>query len=290
MNRRNTKCILDLNPRSCFPLADNKLKMHNLCATIGVPAPDLYAVIETHSGLRQLSQFLEGKAEFVVKPNRGSGGRGILVIAGREENRFVRQNGRHISLGRLRQHASSILSGLYSLGGQVDEVLIQQRIVSDHTFEAISYKGTPDLRLILYKGMPAMAMLRLPTKLSSGRANLHQGAIGAGVELTTGCTTRAVLNNRVTEKHPDTGASVIGFQMPHWQEILDLACRVAKATDLGYIGADIVLDRSRGPLLLEVNARPGLAVQIANGMGLCRRFEEIDRKLAETQPVQASPQ
>ena len=41
-----------------------------------------------------------------------------------------------------------------------------------------------------------MAMLRLPTKASGGRANLHQGAIGAGVDLVTGVTHHAVLKNR----------------------------------------------------------------------------------------------
>jgi D-alanine-D-alanine ligase-like ATP-grasp enzyme len=44
-------------------------------------------------------------------------------------------------------------------------------------------------------------------------------------------------------------------------------------TGLGYIGADIVLDRLRGPVLLELNARPGLAIQVANQCGLLHRLE-----------------
>jgi alpha-L-glutamate ligase-like protein len=122
-------------------------------------------------------------------------------------------------------------------------------------------------------------MLRLPTRQSGGRANLHQGAIGAGVDLATGLTTRAVMRNRVTERHPDTGASVVGFRVPYWPQILEMARRVSRATGMGYVGADVVVDRRRGPLLLEANARPGLAIQIANGEGLLRRLEEIDREL-----------
>ena len=48
---------------------------------------------------------------------------------------------------------------------------------------------------------------------------------------------------------------------------------------MGYLGVDIVLDRKQGPMLLEANARPGLAIQIANGQGLIPRFEAVDRAL-----------
>ena len=128
--------------------------------------------------------------------------------------------------------------------------------------------------------LPAMAMLRLPTKASGGRANLHQGGVGAGVELASGMTTRAVLRNRLVTRHPDTGERLVGFRVPYWDQILDMAQRVARAVGLGYVGVDVVIDRTRGPLLLEANARPGLAIQIANGQGLLPRFVEIDQALA----------
>jgi len=138
--------------------------------------------------------------------------------------------------------------------------------------------------VIVYRGDPVMAMLRLPTKASGGRANLHQGAIGAGIDITTGITCHAVLRNRAAERHPDTGESVIGFRVPHWPQILEMSRRVSEAVDMGYIGVDIVLDRARGPLLLEANARPGLAIQISNAQGLLKRFAEVDRRLDTNSP------
>ena len=54
---------------------------------------------------------------------------------------------------------------------------------------------------------------------------------------------------------------------------------VARAVGLGYIGVDIVVDVNEGPMLLEANARPGLAIQIANGRGLLPRLEAIDAQL-----------
>jgi alpha-L-glutamate ligase-like protein len=221
---------------------------------------------------------LANRPEFVLKPNRGAAGRGILVIRGREGDCFLRHNGEHLRLEDVRQHFSEILSGLHSLGGLPDSVLIQQCVVPDPALERISYEGVADVRVILYKHAPVMAMLRLPTRLSGGRANLHQGAVGAGVDLGTGVTARAVLRNRVTERHPDTGESIVGFQVRHWQPILEMARRVSQAVGMGYLGVDIVLDERHGPLLLEANARPGLAIQIANGKGLLACFEAIDRK------------
>src|SRR5690606_16776504 len=137
----------------------------------------------------------------------------------------------------------------------------------------------PDMRLIMFLGVPVMAMLRLPTSKSNGRANLHQGAVGAGVRLSDGKTTSAVLGSRRVENHPDTGHSVCGLQLPHWERILRIAIRCQHLVGLGYLGVDIVLDRDLGPLILELNARPGLAVQIANMNGLKARIELVERNI-----------
>jgi alpha-L-glutamate ligase-like protein len=282
MNARNTGCILDHNPRSRFPFVDSKRKMHELCRTIGVPTPDLYAALLSHSALRHLPRILANRTDFVVKPDRGAAGRGILVITGRAGSDYLRHNGTTITADDLRQHVSGIISGLFSLGGNEDEALIQQRVVPDPVLEKISYQGTADVRVIVYRGEPVMAMLRLPTKASGGRANLHQGAIGAGVDIGTGTTCNAVLRDRKAEFHPDTNESVIGFRVPHWPDILEMSRRVSRAVEMGYIGVDVVLDRTRGPLLLEANARPGLAIQVSNARGLLPEVERIDHQLDDS--------
>jgi alpha-L-glutamate ligase-like protein len=279
MNRRNAACILDHNPRALFPLVDDKLRMHRLCRRIGVPTPDVYAVVSSHSELRRLALTVGDRGDFVVKPNHGSAGRGVLVLLGRDGRDFVRHNGERLRFEQMRQHLSDILSGLYSLGGRPDQALLQQRVRLHPTFEAVSYKGIPDIRVILYRNEPAMAMLRLPTRQSNGRANLHQGGIGTGVDLASGFTHHAVQHNRMVTTHPDTGRPVIGLRVPYWRDVLDMSRRVAEAVGLGYVGVDIVVDVERGPMLLEANARPGLAIQIANNRGLAPRLAAIDARL-----------
>jgi alpha-L-glutamate ligase-like protein len=279
MNRRNAACILDRNPRAKFPIVDDKLRMHGLCRQIGVPSPKVYLEVSCYAMLRRLPELIGSQSDFVIKPNRGSAGRGVLVIVGRDGKHFLRHNGDKLGIDAVRQHISDILSGMYSLGGQPDRALLQQRVRLHPAFAAVSYKGIPDVRVILYRNEPAMAMLRLPTKESNGRANLHQGGIGTGVDLETGITNHAVQRNRVVERHPDTGNTLVGMQVPYWDDVLEMSRRVARAVGLGYVGVDIVVDVHEGPMLLEANARPGLAIQIANGRGLVPRLEAIDARL-----------
>jgi alpha-L-glutamate ligase-like protein len=277
MNQRNAACILDHNPRSAYPVVDDKRRMRDLCLRIGVPTPAIFVTVRSHSSLGRLPALLKGRDDFVVKPNRGAGGRGILVVTGRDGEQFLRHDGRPLTPTELRQHVSNVISGLFSLGGQPDEALVQQRVRSHPAFASIAWHGIPDVRVIVYKKKPAMAMLRLPTRESAGRANLHQGGIGAGIDLDTGRTVRAVHRDRFIARHPDTDASLIGFTVPFWSDVLEMSVRVAAAIDLGFLGIDVVIDRDQGPLLLEGNARPGLAIQIANGAGLLPRLEAIDR-------------
>jgi len=279
MNRRNAAFILDHNPRSRYPLVDDKLRMARLCQRMGVPTPQVFVEVSSYSMLRRLPQLLGERGDFVIKPNCGSAGRGVLVIIGRDGKDYVRHNGAKVRPDALRQHFSDILSGMYSLGGQPDTAIVQQRVHLHPAFESITYKGIPDVRVILYRNEPAMAMLRLPTKASNGRANLHQGGIGAGIDLDSGVTHHAVERNRFIERHPDTGRLVVGMRVPYWDEVLDMSRRVAQAAGLGYLGVDVVVDEDAGPMLLEANARPGLAIQIANGQGLLPRLQAIDALL-----------
>jgi len=278
MNARNAGVILGHNPRALFPLVDDKLNFLALCGRVGVPTPAVHAVFERHGELRQLTGVLETTPDCVIKPARGSSGRGVVLLIGAAEGGFRRTNGSIAFEDDLRRHVSDILSGLYSLGGRPDRAIVQERLRTHPAFERISYRGTPDVRVLVYRGEPAMAMLRLPTLESNGRANLHQGGVGVGVDLETGRTTRALYRGDLVTRHPDTGEPIADRLIPEWGELLTAARIVARATGLGYVGVDVVpgLD---GPVVLEANARPGLAIQSANGMGLVGAMERIDKSL-----------
>ncbi|WP_461517641.1 alpha-L-glutamate ligase-like protein [Porticoccus sp.] len=278
MNSRNVNYIARRNPRRLFPLVDDKLKTKRLAQEHGMNVPELYGVIEIQHEIQDLEQLLEGRERFVIKPAQGSGGKGILVVSERNGHEFTKSSGAVLNLRDVKRHTSNILSGLYSLGGRPDVAMIEDMIVFDPILSHYSYEGVPDIRVIVYRGFPVMAMIRCATHASDGKANLHQGAIGVGLDIETGHSVCAVQNNAKIIRHPDTGYGFEDLKLPHWEQLLLLACGCYEMTGLGYFGADIVLDKHRGPMILELNARPGLAIQIANQSGLAKRLKAIDRQ------------
>ena len=276
MNKRNGNYISAYNSRALYPLVDDKIKTKHLAESAGVAVPKLYALVEIEKQIADLFELLKPYNDFVVKPAHGSGGEGILVIIGRSQNGYRKNNGQIISEQEFTHYISNILSGMFSLGGLPDTALVEQRVEFDPVFADVSYQGVPDIRTIVFRGVPVMAMIRLPTRQSDGKANLHQGAIGVGIDLLTGKTLSGVWHEQYISQHPDTGASIIDLQIPNWQEILHLTAHCYDLVGLGYIGVDIILDRNHGPLMLEMNARPGLSIQLANRCGLLTRLEKIE--------------
>ncbi len=280
INRRNSDYVLRYNPRKLYPLVDDKLQTKRLAIQAGIAVPTLYALIETEHQINALDKILEPYTDFVIKPAHGAGGDGIIVITGRVFGRYRQINGKILSTQELAYHLSCLLSGAYSLGGHPDYAIIERRVIVDPVFSDISYEGVPDIRVITLLGYPAMAMVRLPTRLSGGKANLHQGAIGVGINLATGTTVGGVFHNDTIDYHPDTLNPTIDVVVPYWDTILSIAASCYELTGLGYLGVDIVLDKDYGPMMLELNARPGLNIQIANRQGALTRYRAIEAHAA----------
>jgi len=278
INARNGNYLFKYNQRRYFPLVDDKIKTKNLAQEHGIAVPELYGIIEYNSQLSKLAHLLAPYHQFVIKPAQGAGGDGIIVITGKFKEYFRRSNGSLISLDELQYHISCILSGNYSLGSHPDKAMIEYCIQADPVFEHICYQGVPDIRIIVLKGYPVMAMLRLPTRSSDGKANLHQGAIGVGIDLADGITHEGVWHDKIIDIHPDTLQPVANKRVPHWQKCLLLAAQCYEMTHLGYLGVDLILDREQGPLMIELNARPGLNIQLANHCGLEHKYKLIEQQ------------
>lgn len=277
MNARNYYIIGMHNKRSLYPLVDDKVQTKTLADKININTPHKIGVIEHQYGVKDLLEIVKGHSEFVIKPAHGSQGKGVLVIKNFTDNIFTTASGKQLGFNEVYQHVSNILSGLYSLGGQYDTALIEELVHFSDAFQNFSYQGIPDVRVIVYKGYPVMSMMRLATKESDGRANLHQGAVGVGLDMRTGHANNAVSHNMPIAVHPDTGADLMTLQVPMWREHLMIGALAYEMTGLGYLGADIVLDKFRGPMMLELNARPGLAIQIANCRGLKEVIKNVDK-------------
>jgi alpha-L-glutamate ligase-like protein len=277
MNQRNHAYISRYNPRALFPVVDDKLKTKRLALENNVQTPKLLGVIENQHDVQNFEALVEGASGFCIKPAKGSGGKGIFVVKDRSEKGYVRSNGELVSAQQLKRQISNILSGLFSLGGALDVAMIEDLIQPAAEFDRFSFEGVPDIRVIVFRGIPIMAMMRLASSASNGKANLHQGAIGVGLDIATGKAVYAVQKEKLVAQHPDTGAALSELSVPHWDELLELACSCYEMCGLGYLGVDLVMDERSGPSLLELNARPGLSIQIANGGGLLPRLDSVEQ-------------
>ena len=276
INMRNARFLLPNNPRRLYKLVDDKLQTKALAEAEGLSVPETIGVIRSPHDAGRLETLLADRPSFVIKPACGSGGKGVLVIDGRKNGKYVKPSGAELSGAEVRHHVANILAGLFSLGGQRDCAIVEYRVRPAKVLTDISYQGAPDIRIVMLHGYPVMAMLRAATRESDGRANLHQGAIGIGINLATGRTMRAVHHNRPIIRHPDVDVGLLGIQMPEWDKILDIAVICQEMTGLGYLGVDIMIDEVLGPLMIEVNARPGLAIQLANGVGLLNHLGVVE--------------
>ncbi len=286
MNARNYKIISPNNNRRRYPLVDDKVQTKRLANKASINTPQLIGVIEYQHQVKDLLHIVKDYPHFVIKPAHGSGGKGVLVIKHWDDDCFITASEKILTFKDIYQHISNTLSGLFSLGGQYDVAVIEEMVHFSDMFKDFSFHGVPDVRIVVYKGYPAMSMMRLATAESRGRANLHQGAVGVGLDICTGKTLNAVMHNRPIDIHPDTKAELKKLEVPRWRDHLLIGAKSYEMTGLGYLGADIVFDESKGPMMLELNARPGLAIQIANGRGLMDVIKKIDK----TYPKNLTPE
>lgn len=276
MNKRNVEYISRYNDRKRYPLVDDKLKTKLLAEKFDLSVPKLRGVVRYQYETRYFADMVKNLNGFAVKPAKGSGGKGILVVKESKNNKFVKSSGNEIDINLIKRHLSNILAGLHSLAGVPDVAIVEDLIQPVDLFKKLSYEGVPDIRFIVFKGYPIMVMLRLSTKASDGKANLHQGAVGVGIDIATGKSLHAVQFSQRVTHHPDSGVPLDEIEIPDWKNLMLLAAKSYEITKLGYIGADLVVDKNCGAMLLELNARPGLAIQLANGAGLLPRLKHIE--------------
>lgn len=282
MNARNFLYIRRYNPPSAKKVADDKLELKNILLNNGIKTPPIFGKFYDRESIRQFDWESLPERGFVIKPARGFAGSGILPIRKWKENIGTTVSGEEYNLKLLESHILDILEGAYSLGFLPDIAFIEERLRLHPFFKKLTSFGIPDIRIITFNNIPVMAMMRLSTEESKGKANLHQGAIGFGVDIRTGITTHAILYDQRIPYMPNTKIKTRGIRIPEWDKVLTLASQTQAIIGLGYAGIDIVFDANEGPMVLEVNARPGLSIQNANRTSLRSRLERVENMATPT--------
>jgi alpha-L-glutamate ligase-like protein len=276
LNARTQLFTYRYNSHKGKRIADSKLQTAKVLKKEGIAHPKIYKKFRNSQDIFDFDfSTLPGK--FALKPSRGMGGEGIIVVkAHLKDGSWLTTQRERVRENDLKLHILDTLEGAYSMGNVPDVAFIQEYVGRHKAFKRWAYRGTPDIRIIVFNKVPVMAMLRLPTKESGGRANLHQGALGVGIDIATGITTRAIWHGEQIVFKPGTERKLRGIKIPSWTSILETAVRAQIASGLGYLGVDIILHPDRGPMVLELNAQPGLQIQLANGIALRRRLDRVD--------------
>ena len=286
--------ILGLNSRSSIfgtnsarakRIARSKILTKRILRRAGVPTPRLYKVFRTD---QDLSRFDWGKisSSFALKPSKSSYGDGIIIIRKKSKDgtAWMTSQRKKLYSEDLNLHVMDILEGAYSVGNVPDIAFCEEYVGRYKIFKRYAYRGTPDIRVLVFNSVPVMAMLRLPTRESGGRANLHKGAIGVGIDIETGITTYAIHHGEHILHKPGNEkkggilrkTKFAGIKIPQWNHILETAVVASRTSDLDLCGVDVVLHPERGPLVLELNSQPGLQIQLANMAGLRKRLERVE--------------
>jgi alpha-L-glutamate ligase-like protein len=275
INNRNVGFIFPSNPRKFYKMADDKVLAKKIMEDNGILCAETFAVIEKIGEIPNTWSSLKHHKKLVIKPANGSGGNGILILS--------KKNGTWISKGEIKSteqiylYLANIIMGVYSLGTS-DRVLIEECIVPHDCFHKIYPEGVADLRVIVFKNEIALAMLLVPTDKSDGKANLHKGGLGIGVNLDTGKMTHGFDGKSYFSSHPDSKSPIMDLEIPFWQDVVKLSLKTAEHFPLQYLGVDIVIDIEKGPMVMEVNVRPGLGIQMVNRIGLKPILERINQK------------
>ena len=273
INERNSSMVYVYNKRENYKFADDKLLTKSILEEHGLSCTKTHAIVEKVGEIESIWQSVKHLENVVIKPANGSGGGGIKVL--RKRDGIWCYGSKPISDLEVGTYMANILFGMYSFG-DTDRVIIEELIIPHNEILRLYPKGVADIRIIVCDGKLIMGMLRLPTSKSGGKANLHQGGLAVGLELENGILKQGYTGDRYVKYHPDSKRKLEGFRIPKWQEVVDLSRKTAAAFPLDYMGIDIVIDEHKGPLVLEVNVRPGLGIQLANKVGLRSAMKNLD--------------
>ncbi len=268
-----------LTPKKYGALFDNKLIFKRLFSSLGFPLAELYGVYDPVFGYTAAGRPLKNAADlddwirtsgveaFVFKPVEGLRGRKILVFSGRRSDdpgKLITLGGEEYDAAQLAAFAKDTAKmKASSPEANASSFLIEERIRQHPGLAGLVGQTLCTVRvqtIIALDGKPKIiaAVFKLQPNPTGVDHMLH-GGVGCWVDLETGALGRGRTHHDFdyTSLVPGTDISFVGFRLPCWDEVKDVALRAAMAFPWARaIGWDIAIAEG-GPMLIEGNARWG---------------------------------
>jgi hypothetical protein len=153
-----------------------------------------------------------------------------------------------------------------------------QKLVSPHAaIRAVCGDRLATVRIMTLRDETGPRVFRACGKIPAGANTAdnywRKGNLLAKLDIAQGQVLRVLSGSGLDlaqhDRHPDTDAPLIGFQIPHWQRMLDTVIEAARLMQhVPLIGWDIAaLDE--GPIIVEMNECPDYVLpQLADGRGI----------------------
>ena len=150
MNARNFEFIMAANSREFYPRVDDKMETKKLAIEDGLAVPELICCVGYNHQLKRCTKSLANTMNLLLNLPKVVLAKASLSSKENEEG-YHKASGKVIPFIEMNRHVSSILTGLYSLGGQPDRAMFEKLVHFTDTFENFTHQGVPDIRVIIYK-------------------------------------------------------------------------------------------------------------------------------------------
>ena len=250
-----------MNPKEYWHTFDDKTEFNTVFSKW---IPRKWLRIDANTSLDALNELCRRNQALLGKPLEGSSGVGILKYPAESW-----KDGPESFLKTLLQDGIGIL----------EEIVVQHPLMS-----SLCPTSVNTCRIATLLGDKQEGIVYAFLRIGNGKVmdNVDCGGMAARIDIPTGklLTVGADKQGNTFIKHPMTNTSIIGFQIPFWEEAKAMCLEAARVIpEMRFIAWDVAITE-KGPTFIEGNsfpshAIPQFAAHYPDGIGILPEFEKF---------------
>lgn len=157
------------------------------------------------------------------------------------------------------------------------DLMFEERITQHHDLRRLNPDSVNTIRIITLRRQDKLEIIMAGLRIGrKGKCadNFGAGGLCGKIDFETGIITREAVdkNNHRYSVHPDTGEQILGFQIPQWNDLKQVAMEMAEKMEQNLLGWDLVVTEDNQIVVIEGNSAPDIMfMQLVEGHG----FAEI---------------
>ena len=257
----SNEIVRRMNPKEYWHLFDDKAQFNELFKEW---IPRKWLLINDQTDPEELFALYRNSTQLIGKPLEGSSGQGIKKYLPEDW-----KDGPETFLKKLKDEGIGIL----------EEIVIQHPKMA-----SLRPTSVNTCRIATLLGDKQQGIVYAFLRIGNGKVmdNVDCGGMAARIDLNSGklLTVGADKQGNTFIKHPMTDTSIIGFQIPFWEEAKAMCLKAAeKVPEMRFIAWDVAITE-KGPTFIEGNsfpshAIPQFAAHYPDGIGIMPEFRKF---------------